>query len=124
MKMKRGFHLKNRMVMFQFKILMALFFFGSFYVMALEKGMYQCVKGNQSSICPQKIFPVYDHETLVALKVYYSGDCGDQGPYRYQCQDNQCGGYPVVFNLTSDTTYEWSNVTYDFHCDFEKMSND
>ena len=86
---------------------------------AFTSGLYTCVEGNNNSICPQKIkFTAASGTSL--LRVYYSGDCNDQGPYRYYCEnETSCGDMHVGFTKLSESSYYWINKGYDIHCRFE-----
>jgi hypothetical protein len=99
-------------------IAVALF---SLNVSAFEAGYYECKEGNNDSICPQKIAFKKDSNGRYAIRVVYSGDCGDQGPFTYGCESMQsCGNHQVSFDELSATSYMWRNLGYDFYCRFEK----
>ncbi|WP_409477858.1 hypothetical protein [Pseudobdellovibrio sp. HCB154] len=86
---------------------------------AFTNGIYNCVDGNNDSICPQKIKFTSVNGT-VNLRVVYSGYCNDQGPYRYSCEnETTCGDMNVGFTKLSETSYYWVNKGYDIHCRFE-----
>lgn len=99
------------------RYLMILLF--SIQTFSFTKGTYNCVEGNNDSICPQKIkYSVVNGQPQ--LKVIYSGYCNDQGPYRYSCEDeSNCGDLQVGFTKLSETSYYWINKGYDIFCRFE-----
>lgn len=90
---------------------------------AFTSGLYNCVEGNNDSICPQKIkFTSVSGTT--SLRVVYSGYCNDQGPYRYYCEnETTCGDMNVGFTKLSETAYSWVNKGHDIHCRFELSTN-
>lgn len=89
-------------------------------VFSLEKGRYECVRGNEPSICPQTVIPQVQDRALVALKIYYSGYCNDQGPFTYDCENGRCGDGAIVFSELKENSYRWRNVPYGFVCDFTR----
>lgn len=89
-------------------------------VFALENGTYDCSKGNENSICPQKVDTVLEKKKLVGLKIFYSGYCNDQGPFYYDCEDGVCGDGQIEFSKIKKTSYHWQNLPHGFFCDFVK----
>lgn len=86
---------------------------------AFTSGLYNCVQGNNDSICPQKI-KFTSVSGTISLRVIYSGDCNDQGPYRYYCaSESSCGDMNVGFTKVSETSYDWINKGYNIYCRFE-----
>ena len=94
---------------------LALFIAPSIY--ALESGNYECLKGNNDSICPQIVRSVVKDAKLVGLRIYYSGYCNDQGPYHYDCADGVCSDGTIRFSEMTDTSYRWENVPYGIFCE-------
>lgn len=102
------------------KYILAITLF-SINLSAFESGYYDCKEGNNDSICPQKISLKKNSAGNYNLKVIYSGECGDQGPFTYACESQQsCGNHQVSFEKISDTSYMWRNLGYNFQCRFEK----
>lgn len=92
----------------------------AFQASAFTSGYYNCVKGNNNSICPQKVKYVTATNGSTSLQVIYSGDCGDQGPYTYSCQNaTTCGDSLIGFKKVSDTSYDWVNKNFNMNCRFE-----
>ncbi len=90
-----------------------------------SSGEFDCIDGNDDSICPQKIYTRYDGEDLVGLNVYYSGYCNHQGPYKYGCTKQNdgtivCTDAYIFFTINSDTSFLWENRTHNFRCHFRK----
>lgn len=80
-----------------------------------ESGLYLVQESNNSSTCPQQIYPKRDKEgQLIKLVVYYEGDCGSQGPYVYACtSETFCGDlFTQTFEINQEGGYSWANVTY------------
>jgi len=84
---------------------------------AFDGGSYICHKGNNDSICPQKIRQKYEYKTH-RLYVIYSGYCNDQGPFIYECSSKDvCGDNQVEFRK-NDQGYLWQNKRHSFFCQF------
>ena len=86
-----------------------------------EAGLYKCIKGNEDSICDQRLRPFYLGEVLTAIKVEYVGWCGSMGPYTYYCEKNVCEDAGLRFEFQDGKRYHWINKQYGFECDFEKL---
>jgi hypothetical protein len=84
----------------------------------ISNGTFQCVKGNEPSICEQKIKFYQNY-----ISVIYDGDCAGQGPYRYFCAGNYCqDDFGVItFNFLDKDNYFWENKQYGFYCEFKRV---
>lgn len=89
-------------------------------VKTIERGYYRCHRGNNTSICDQKVYPTYTDKKLKFLKVIYSGDCAEDGPYTYPCDSElvNCTDGAVEIQVTDKNQYTWINHTYGIECDF------
>ena len=94
----------------------------------LINGLYLPKDGNEPSICPQRVRVRNLPGRPTQLAVTYSGDCGDQGPFNYDCFLGGPEGGPlkqvclqgdIEFEILSARTYRWSNRAYGFHALFE-----
>jgi len=94
----------------------------------LLNGVYQPIEGNEPSICPQKIRVRTIPGRPTQLAVTYAGDCGDQGPFSYDCFLGGPEGGPmkqvclqgdIEFEILDARHYRWSNRAYGFHALFE-----
>lgn len=90
-------------------------------------GIYTCTHNIPEGICDQRMERVFGFEIdgkleLSALQLSYVGDCGDQGPYLYYCENNECSDYnSVKIKVISETEYEWENFLYGFYCKMKKV---
>ena len=94
----------------------------------LLSGLYQPIQSNGPELCPHKVRVNQWSEEAFSLRVYYSGDCADQGPYHYDCGLGGPMGGPVYwacidglieFQVISPTRYLWRNRAYNFEGLFE-----
>jgi hypothetical protein len=81
----------------------------------LIAGNYIVASGNNESICPQKVRPIFQDGQLNTLQIVYVGDCFYWGPFDYSCVGNQCGDSNIMFEITSATSYNWHNFNWDIH---------
>lgn len=91
---------------------------------ALESGYYECVAGNEPSICPQKIQALTIKKEMTGLRVYYSGYCNDQGPYTYDCEDGTCGDGAIEYSKMRKDSFHWKNIPNGIECDFVKSEKE
>ena len=94
----------------------------------LLTGLYLPTQGNEPSICPQRVRVKNLPGRPTQLSVIYSGDCGDQGPFTYDCFLGGPEGGPlkqvclqgdIEFEILDARHYQWSNRAYGFHALFE-----
>jgi hypothetical protein len=85
----------------------------------LANGTFGCFKGNNSSICDQKI---KFYESYIS--VIYDGDCAGQGPYKYICAGSYCQDEfgIITFNFLDQDNYFWENKKYGFYCEFKRLN--
>ena len=88
----------------------------------IEPGYYECQNGNHPTLCPQVVTPTFLHGQLDTLSVVYAGDCDDDGPYSYICEDTGvCDNGGIRFTLKGPTEYLWENGPDGFFCTFKKQ---
>lgn len=85
------------------------------------KGTYRCIEGNNDSICDQEIQIRVVNGKATLFQIEYVGWCGGQGPYRYGCIENECTDGSIKIKFDSKNSYHWENMTYGFHCKFQKI---
>jgi len=83
-----------------------------------SNGLFQCLDGNEESICDQSIKFITSAGRLRAIRVEYVGWCGSMGPYTYYCENNICEDAGLKFEFKSEKNYFWTNKQYGFHCYF------
>ncbi len=97
------------------------------WAQTLEKGTYVPTSGNEPTICPQEVVPVYVQGMLDGLQVIYVGDCAaDDVTWYYGCQDPVdgqviCENGGIRYELRDTTHYLWTNSEYGFWAEFEKQ---
>lgn len=102
------------------KLWLTTVLFFSISSFALENGIYNCINGNEPSICPQQIITIKEDNVLIGIKVYYAGYCNNQGPYRYDCEGAVCTDGQIEFSAITSNSYHWKNLGYNYSCDFKK----
>jgi len=103
------------------KILFVVTLLVSIPLFALDSGRYDCINGNEDSICPQQIITIKEDNKLVGIKVYYAGYCNNQGPYRYECKGTVCTDGQIEFSKITSDSYHWENLGYNYTCYFKKQ---
>jgi len=90
---------------------------------APQNGEYFCFKGNEDSICEQKISIKKNQTRVIAILVEYVGQCGGQGPFTYPCLNNQCSDGQIEIFFINDKAYHWKNLKYQFFCEMHLIEN-
>lgn len=86
----------------------------------LATGYYIPTRSNNKSVCPQRVKTIYQDGELTALRVFYSGDCADDGPFFYYCDEKLiCSQGDISYKIRSSTTYSWRNKSYSIWADFQ-----
>lgn len=83
-------------------------------------GLYQCVEGNEESVCEQMLKPYFSGDRLTAIKVEYVGYCGSMGPYMYYCLNDVCEDAGLRFDFRDSRNYRWENKQYKIFCEMTK----
>lgn len=79
-------------------------------------GLFRCKEGNNDSVCDQRI-----RVTPTSMRVTYVGDCGEQGPYTYYCQGEECSDGAILVSYRDEDHYRWENLSYNIYCEMEKV---
>jgi len=94
----------------------------------LLSGLYQATTSHGPELCPHRVRVRHWGEESYSLSVYYSGDCADQGPYRYDCAWGgpidgplgwTCINGLIEFQIVTPTRYIWRNRAYQFEGIFD-----
>ena len=103
-------------------LLLSIFFINITYAASVKpvRGLYECIKGNEESICDQLLKPLFSGDSLSAITVEYVGWCGSMGPYTYACDNNICENEGLKFEFKDSTHYHWENKQYGFVCEMGK----
>jgi len=82
-----------------------------------------------TELCPHEV-RVRSNDSGEYLSVFYSGDCGDQGPFRYDCFLGGPEGGPlsvtcldglIEFEVLGRDRYVWRNRAYGFEGEFLRV---
>lgn len=91
----------------------------------LASGDYSVVRGNNDSICPQRVRAVIQDvgrgDELTAIRVVYGGDCFEQGPYEYPCAEGVCEGPTERFEVTGPESYRWVSRGHGIWGEFRRV---
>jgi hypothetical protein len=80
----------------------------------LRKGLYKVIEGNNDSICPQEIKPLYDQGKLVQVSTVFVGECYYWGPFHFPCQGHICEIPGLMsYEIFDEENFKWRNLGYD-----------
>ena len=103
-------------------LLLSIFFINITHAASVKPvlGLYECIKGNEESICDQILKPFFAGDKLTGISVEYVGWCGSMGPYSYPCANGVCEDPGLRFEFRDATHYRWENKQYGFFCEMGK----
>jgi hypothetical protein len=87
----------------------------------LLSGYYVAVSSSGPELCPHQVRVRTQESSMEHIRVSYSGDCADQGPFRYDCfyggpaqgpEGTVCLNNNIEFEITSPESYIWRNRDY------------
>lgn len=100
----------------KYLILILLLSSHAFASEAPSSGLFRCKEGNNNSVCDQQI-----KVTPTSMRVMYVGDCGEQGPYTYYCEGEECSDGAILVSFRDKDHYRWENLSYSIYCEMEKV---
>lgn len=92
----------------------------------LHDGLYQPIRSNNDSVCPQLVRAIHQDDELTALEVTYVGDCYEQGPFEYYCHKPEgklvCEAQNERFTILDPKRYLWESPAHSIWAELELNS--